>query len=397
MTLVVAAPAFAAVNFVMVASPNIGALHNELHAVSAITGTEMFAVGEHFTGTWDRGLIEKGNGTTWTATSAPVPASSTHNQLNAVGLANATLGWAVGTFSRAKSSFDLVEKYSAGKWSITSIPNPLGITSNVLNGLAVGSKSSVVAVGADHATARPPKPTSYFFNGTSWRAVAVPNPGKIGTKTFSATLYGAAVVPGSSGKHFWAAGTYSNGANTLPFFDLWNGTAWRQYKLATSVQAFTKAPSPVSSVITSVTALSATNAWAVGYYVINHTAPTPSNNHTFAAHWNGSTWQPYLTPNRVSDATANELISVTSRVVGTSKQIYAVGRYFAGPMDQTLVLQYVTTPVAGWVKVTSANQNTLRHNELEGIGFVPGGGAVSVGTFFTGTSDRTLIESCPNC
>jgi hypothetical protein len=260
-----------------------------------------------------------------------------------------------------------------------------------------------MAVGDAHTPTTPPHPVSYLYNGTSWRNIAMPNPGKISTHTYSAQLDAVTVVPGSLGKKFWAVGTYSNGLNTMPFFDLWNGLSWKQYKLAQSVQAFLNAhttthyPTPLSSVIASVTAGAANNVWAVGYYIVNHTAPTPSSNHTFAAHWNGTSWSMVLTPDRVSDATPNELSGVAGRMVSGKFVIYAVGRYFATPFDQTQVLQWDTATVPpSWLKITSAN-DTTNHNSLEGIAMLPGTGAVSVGTWFSGTSDRTLVETCASC
>jgi hypothetical protein len=398
LVLLSAAPALAATNFQLTTSPNVGGLHNELHSVAAVSPTSMVAVGEYFNGTWDRGLILTGNGTTWSASSAPIPIGSTHNGLNAVALANAKLGWAVGTYSKSKTSFDLIEKDTAGKWAVTSVPNPSGVSASELQGVSVGTASSVMAVGGNHPSRVPMRPASELFNGHAWKYVAVPNPGHVGTKSFTALLSSVAVVPKTSGKHFWAVGTYSNGADTMPFFDYWNGLTWKMHKLAASVQSVLKAPSPISSTVTSVTVLAANDAWAVGYYTVNHTKPTPPSNHTFAAHWNGSSWRMVKTPNRVSDATPNELVGVASRVVGSTKTVYAVGRYFAGPMDQTqvLMLTYVgSTPT--WVKITSADHNTNLHNALEGVAFVPSGGAVSVGTYFTGVSDRTLVETCKSC
>jgi len=392
---VAAAPALAAVNFLVVTpTPNLGTHHNELHAVAAVSATEMFAVGEYYNGTWDHGLILKGNGTTWAASSAPQPTFATHNVLNGVAMANASLGWAVGTYSIGKSSYNLVERYSGGSWSWVRQSNPAGTTASEFNGVAAGSARSVVAVGDSHGSKQAPKPISAFFNGTSWKYVAVPNPGKVGTKAHTAALSSVAVVPGTSGKRYWAVGTYSNGFNTFPFFDYWNGKKWSQHVLAKSVQSVIAAPSPVSSVVTSVAVVSANNAWAVGYYTANHTPPVPSNNRTFTVHWNGVAWSMVKSPNRVSDSTPNELVSVSAR---GAKAIYAVGRYFAGPYDQTQALVWNTTvsPNA-WTKITSDN-NTTQHNSLEGIAMIPVKGAVSVGTYYSGTADRTLVATCKDC
>ena len=392
---VIAVPAFAAVNFIVVTpSPNIGALHNELHSVAVGSSTVMFAVGESYNGTWDRALILQGNGTSWTASTAPQPPNATHNVLNSVTMAGATKGFAVGTYSLGRSSYNLIERFAANHWSRSSLSNPTGVTTSGLNGVAAGSATSVMAVGGSHGTLQAMKPISALFNGSIWKYYPVPNPGHIGTKSFTAELDGVSVVPGSLGKKFWAVGTYSNGSDTMPFFDMFNGLSWRQYKLIRSVQAVIAAPSPVSSVVSSVVVVAPNNAWAVGYYTANHTLPTPSNNRTFTAHWNGANWSMVVSPNRVSDSTPNELVSVAAR---SATKIYAVGRYFAGPYDQTQVLMWNTAVLPpAWTKLTSGN-NTIQHNSLEGIAVLPVKGAISVGAYYSGTADRTLIESCFDC
>ena len=391
----VAVPAFAAVNFLLVAStPNVGSGHNDLHAVAVVSATQMYAVGETFNGSWDQGLILTGNGTTWSARVAPTPAHSTHNVLNAVAMVSRSLGYAVGTYSIGTHSYNLVEKFVSGSWSLRTVSNPTGAVASQFDGIATGSSKSVMAVGGSHAFGRPYQPVAAFFNGTSWKYVTPPNPGHIGTSFHAAELFSVTVVPGSLGKKFWAVGTYSNGAHSFPFFDYWNGLSWKQYGLAKSVQVVTSSLGPVSSVITSVTTIAANNAWAVGYYLDTHTPPTPSNERTFTVHWNGSNWSMMATPNRVSNATPNELVAVASR---GPHAIYAVGRYFAGPADQTQALFWDTALVPpAWAKITSAS-HTTDHNSLEGLAMVPISGAVSVGTYYNGTSDRTLILSCSSC
>ena len=388
-----AAPAFAAVNFLLATpTPNVGTLHNELHSVAVGSPTVMFAVGEYFNGTWDHALILKGNGSTWSVSSPKIPAKSTHDSLNAVAMVNASVGYAVGTYSVGKSSFNLVEKYAGGAWSLVTVANPLGIASSEFTGVATGSATSIMAVGGNHPALKPIRPIAVLFNGKTWKYTVVPNPGKSGTTYHTAELSSVAVVPGSAGKKFWAVGTYSNGHDTIPFFDLWNGLSWKQYGLAQSVQTVTKAPTPVSSVISSVAVISSNNAWAVGFFTDNHKAPIASNNRTFTAHWNGVNWSMIASPDRVSIATPNELSAVSAR---GANAIYAVGRYFAGPFDQTQALQW-SAATKTWVKITSGN-NTTNHNSLEGIAMIPVKGAVAVGTYYNGKSDRTLVDVCKDC
>ena len=417
-----ALPAVAATAFSWNATANLGSLHNELHSVAVASATQFFAVGESFNGTWDQPLILKGTTssvcpsppqpvgltscTTWTTSSVAHPLGSTHNQLWSVAMSGSKLGLAVGEYSLAKKSYPLVYRFSNGSWSLMNIANPLGIVASSLHGVAIGSATSAFAVGDQHALLKASKPFTEFFNGRVWKSVAVPNPGVVGTRAYTASLASVTVIPGTLGKKFMAVGTYSNGHDTMPFFDSWNGLAWKQIKFAnTTLQIWlnklsptVQYRSPVSSTISSVTALAPNNMWAVGYYTITHLAPTPPNNHTFTIHFNGSTWTPVDSPNRNSANTPNELTSVSSRGLA----VYAVGYYFGGLLtpgteDQTQALVWNTAVIPhAWTKITSDSPSTL-HSVLEGIAMLPVKGAVSVGTTFNGSSDRSLAQYCKDC
>jgi hypothetical protein len=58
----------------------------------------------------------------------------------------------------------------------------------------------------------------------------------------------------------------------------WNGTAWSQAKSPN--------PSSAANVLSGVTATSASNAWAVGYYDNSSTGARD----TLILHWNGVSW-----------------------------------------------------------------------------------------------------------
>jgi hypothetical protein len=400
----IAVPAVAAGSFAVVVTPNVGTNHNELHAVAAASSSVVFAVGETYNGVVDRSLILKRVGTSWSANTAPYVTGSQHNTLYGVAAANANLAYAVGTYykSTSKTSYSLIEKYVSGKWSVVPTASPAGIIASELDAVTVASATSVWAVGSNHGLAQHPRPLVMHFNGKVWQNIVIPNPGKVRTGTFTATLSGVSVIPGTSGKQIWAVGTFSNGTYTQPFFDRWNGLAWKQFTLSTSVKNYLNAlhtTSPLvypasyatdlQSVASSVTSVSATNAWTVGYYIVTHLGPTYSNR-TFTAHWNGTKWSMVISPNISTSLHNNELVSVASR---GANDIIAVGRYFPSPYDQTLVLQWTGT---AWTVIASANVST-QHHSLEGVAMLPTTGAVTVGTYYNGVNDRTLVEVCPTC
>jgi hypothetical protein len=76
----------------------------------------------------------------------------------------------------------------------------------------------------------------------------------------------------------WAVGTYDNSNCSAMMILHWNGTAWSQSKSPQS--------SAACNDLKGVSALSATNAWAVGVsciFAVNHC-------HTLIAYWNGTAW-----------------------------------------------------------------------------------------------------------
>ena len=144
--------------------------------------------------------------------------------------------------------------------------------------------------------------TSTSACGT-WSVVPSPNPG-----TESNVLNSVTVL---SANNAWAVGGYFNNTAPNPQQTLivhWNGSIW------------SVVPSPntgtETNVLNSVTAVSANNIWAVGYY----------NNisETLVEHWNGQSWSVVSSPNVGTNS--NVLYAVAK--VPNSSQLWAVGDYW---------------------------------------------------------------------
>src|SRR5438067_2985569 len=154
------------------------------------------------------------------------------------------------------------------------------------------------------------------FSATSCQWSVVPSPNGSSTSGLS----GVAVVSASD---IWAVGSSGNqrsGGQTL--IEHWNGSSW---SVVTSAN-----PGSIYNTLYGVTAISATNVWAVGYYV-NTTGVTQ----TLIEHWNGTSWSVVKSP---SPATGNnELFSVSA---ASASSIWAVGfltNNSSTPIDQTLI------------------------------------------------------------
>ncbi len=94
----------------------------------------------------------------------------------------------------------------------------------------------------------------HWTGGSSWTVVPSPDPG--GGFNFLTS------IRGTSPTDIWAVGSYSNpGGSTVKGLILhWDGTSWTQTP--------SPSPGPAGSELTGVTATSATDAWAVGDYII---------------------------------------------------------------------------------------------------------------------------------
>jgi hypothetical protein len=101
-----------------------------------------------------------------------------------------------------------------------------------------------------------------------------------------ATNNSLAAVSADSATDAWAAGYYENGSGVyVPLTLHWNGTAWKVVK--------SPAPSGATeATLSGVSADSATDAWAAGSYT-NSSGVQESLN----LHWNGTAWKKATSPN----------------------------------------------------------------------------------------------------
>jgi hypothetical protein len=233
----------------IVTSPNPGAQLNELFGVAAVSPTDVWAVGSFaLTGfSPSQTLIEHWNGTSWSVVTSPNVGTQT-NELLGVTAVSASDIWAVGDFNNGTGPQTLIEHWNGTSWSVVSSPNVSG-ASNELLAVAAVSPTDVWAVG-DSTTSGVPQALIEHWNGTSWSIVPSPNPGG------SNDLRGVAIIAATD---IWAVGTFFNTTSnaTQTLIEQWNGTSW-------SVVA-----SPSPSATTNLLEAAATDpssgqAWAVG-------------------------------------------------------------------------------------------------------------------------------------
>jgi hypothetical protein len=114
---------------------------------------------------------------------------------------------------------------------------------------------NVWAVGKADLNGSLTQPLVEHWNGSAWRIVATPALANVRWSSFSAI----SAIPGT--QQLWAVGSSvpkaSNDGHVL--IQKWDGTAWNIVKTPTLPQGL------IAGSLNGVVALSATNAWAVGW------------------------------------------------------------------------------------------------------------------------------------
>jgi hypothetical protein len=358
----------------MVPAVNQGTGDNELNAVAAASSSDVWAVGSYSGsgGLADRTLTERWNGSGWTVVPSPNVFQSSFNNLYGVAAVSSSDAWAVGYALQYVQNVGYMERaltmhWDGGLWTIVPIAQPSpGEWSSNFNGVRTLASNSVWAAGWAGPGSAGFGPLVERWNGSTWN-LAFPGAGY--------RLYGVAALSNSD---VWAVGDQKSGS--APYRTLavhWNGSTWSSspvmngnvwhnhlYGVAaassndvwvvgeyeTTYQGAEQAlvlhwngaswggpPVPTigaRSTLRGVTALSANDAWAVGYYL----DPTINRERPLAMHWDGSSW---------SIVTAPGVTNWNNRLRGiaaaSSADLWAVGsiRDSNSPyLSQTLVERY---------------------------------------------------------
>ncbi len=127
-----------------------GAGGTYLNAVSCVTTTSCYAVGNYATGfSAGLSLVEHWNGSKWTIMESPNPKRATSTTLTGVSCV-ATTCWAVGSYTTkpvGEPFFTVTEQLQRGKWALVGSPNANGDQSSALNAVSCSRVASCYAVG----------------------------------------------------------------------------------------------------------------------------------------------------------------------------------------------------------------------------------------------------------
>jgi len=353
-----AGPALAASGWTIVSAPPTGQ-NAPLRAVSAVSGTDAWAVGYHSgnTGTnvGAKALIDNWNGTAWSAASVPATPGNTALLL-AVSASSATDAWAVGRTQVNKSSFEgLALHWNGTAWSVS--PGFSAALSDIggasAEGVADISPTDAYAIGDSAATA---SGSLVQWNGTAWSAVTLPLP----ANATSNTTLGAISAHGPD--DVWIVGTFLDSAThqNETFSEHFNGTAWSVVPMplvsSSNINAF--------YLFNGIQANSPTDVWAVGESsVVDST--TSSN---LIEHWNGTAWSIVPSP---SPGAGDSLTGVTTS--NAANDVWAVGvtQPAGATQAQTLTLNWNGT---AWSTVASPDAG--RPSVLNSVSTSPGAAIV---------------------
>ncbi|HEX5302905.1 MAG TPA: hypothetical protein VFW50_38520, partial [Streptosporangiaceae bacterium] len=257
----------------------------------------------------------------------------------------------------------LIEHWTGGStWTVVPSPNP-GAGSNSLNSINGVSPTDIWAVGTDsNADGSAEQGLILHWDGTSWTQTPSPSPGRFVQLN---------AVHAISASDAWAVGTFSDGSAFQTLTLHWDGKAW------------TQKPSPnpgpgANDQLTSVTATSGGDVWAVGDFLSDTQVSTVS---TLVMHWDGTSWTQKPSPNPEPDS-INRLTGVSAV---SPDDAWAVGFFANGTADQTLILHWDGT---SWTQVPSPDP--FEDDNLAGVAATSANSAVAVGNGQTGHTDSTL-------
>lgn len=357
--------AMAAPQVPMTASPK----NTELFAVSAEPGStsDAWAVGTANVGTENNQFVtvaEHWDGTKWTQPNTPNPAGdgpNLDNELQDVSTVSSTDAWAVGYYDAVGSRKFFPLLLHWNGANWQRTTAPGGIKTGFLSDVSADSATDAWVLGGTVAGT----PIALHWDGTDWTSVQMPvHPG--GGFPGNGRLNGGGSVSAISPTNAWAVGRYHNSSGGWSsLIDHWDGRSWKQ--VASPNLGSTTGFSGLSA----VSADSATDAWAVG------TAETSTTSKDFILHWNGTRWTSvYTTGNFSPYFPVLEGVSAASPT-----DVWAVGiTTGGGKSSQVFTLHWNGT---AWTKVPTP-VTKLATSEVFGVSAESPTNAWTVGYFALG-------------
>src|SRR5581483_688766 len=346
-------------------SPSPDTQGNTLNAVAAVSPTDVWAVGyRHDNNLNDsRTLTLHWDGTSWKAIPSPNPGSTpecknnnTGNVLNSVAAVSSNDVWAVGLAFNCHSLIrPLIIHWDGTQWKPAANP-PLRTNDNsALNGVVALASNNIYAVGYQPASNGAVLTLVEHWDGTAWSVMPTPSP------TTGNVL---SAVSAASPTDIWAVGTRTDIATTSiqTLVEHFDGATW---KIVPSPNPLPKS-SLNQNIFTGVQAVSPTDVTAVGFL-------NDANNLrvlTLIEHWDGTKWSVVPSPNQSTAAGSLNILRGVTAISATD--VYAAGYYAdgaTGGQHTTMVQHFDGT---AW-SITASPVKALAQ-QLNGTFALPGTG-----------------------
>lgn len=209
-------PAPPSKNWNTVASPRVGQEGN-LADVTVISANDAWAVGSFYgVDALKRTLTEHWDGSAWKTVASPSP-SPFMNELDAVSGVSTSDVWAVGQAGMANFKIEpVIERWNGTSWVVSPIPS-LPPDENYLSGVAAISSTDVWAVGytrTEGSSGQVVKPLIIHWDGSVWKIVTSP-------ALSSGTGERLTAVTAIAANNVWAVGGSSSS-----LIEHWNGATW---------------------------------------------------------------------------------------------------------------------------------------------------------------------------
>lgn len=347
----------------IVPTPNVGTRHNDLWSVTALSSTNVWAVGFYETDSLGHSstLALHWNGTSWIVSATPNPSS--YSFLFAVTPVGVGSLFAVGTyFNFTTGKFNnLIEGWDGAVWAPEPSVNAGGNTAtNQLFAISAWNGNDVWAVGSSQAAVGMPiRSVAEHFDGIGWSVITTPN---LSGPTADSEILGVNALEAGHAVGVGYGGFVSGSAPR-------QGAAWDLVATGTSTASFELGPGTGDNVLTAV-ARSGAGAWAVGYSRTSATSARQTL--TIPATWDSAghslTWGSFGASDSPSIVN-NALFAVAAL---SPHVFWATGYETSGTTDKTLTERYcgvhfgmiapatatVGSPFAVTVTVANANSTT---------------------------------------
>jgi hypothetical protein len=317
----------------------------------------------------DQPLAEHWDGHAWRITAAPpLPTGAASGGLSGFNEVGSTDVWAAGDLTlTAGGTRTLIEHFTGTSWAVVPSPNPFTGpgADDELSAVGGSSASDLWAAGFD-LEGNIAQGLFVHFNGTTWQAA--PPLTAAGIPDFVS-------VSAVSANDVWAVGT-SLSVNDSTLAAHWDGHTWQVVTTpclnGTKIVLQEDACQQSNNELTGVTAVAANDVWASGYETESSDFHVP-----YVLHWDGKTWSLVKTPNAGTGQglAGSSLFAITAL---SASDVWAVGH--SQNSNGTITTLTEQFNGGTWSVVRSPDPGLLGVDSLFGVAGAGGGQLFAIGS-----------------